>query len=74
MDLDTMLVVGLVLTLFSVPALMAAWAESRPLYFRAGVLVVAIGLVAWPYVRSPDEYSPENWMDISLTVAARIIP
>lgn len=74
MGLDTMLVVGFVLVLFGVPAVMAAWAESRPLYFRLAVLALAIGFIAWPTLRAPNEYGPQNWVDVSLTVAARIIP
>ena len=74
MSLETMLVVGLILCLFSMPAILAAWSESRPLYFRLGVLAVGIGLIAWPYLRSPVEFAPENWFEIALTVVAPIIP
>ena len=74
MSLDTMLVVGLILIIFCIPALLAAWSESRPLYFRAGALLVALGMVAWPVIRSPEAFAPANWIEISLTVVARIIP
>lgn len=74
MSLETMLVVGLILCLFCVPAILAAWSESRPLYFRLGVFVVALGLIGWPYLQSPAEYGPENWFEIALTVVAPIIP
>ena len=74
MGLDTMLVVGFVLVLFSIPAVMASWAEGRPLVFRVAVLVIALGFIAWPSLRSPEEFGPKNWVNVSLTVAARIIP
>ena len=74
MSLETMLVVGLVLILFSVPAILAAWSEGRPLYFRLGVLVVALGLIGWPYLQSPEKFAPQNWFEIALTVIAPIIP
>ncbi|MDG1739523.1 MAG: hypothetical protein P8L68_01295 [Paracoccaceae bacterium] len=74
MDLDTMLVVGFVLGLFSIPAILAAWSENRPLYFRLSVLALALGFIAWPTLRFPAEYGPSNWVEVSLTVAARIIP
>lgn len=74
MGLDTMLVVGFILVLLSIPAILAAWAESRPLYFRVSVMVLALALIAWPSLRFPTEYGPANWVEVSLTVAARIIP
>jgi len=74
MGLDTMLVVGFILVLFCVPAIMASWAEGRPLYFRVGVFVVALGFIAWPTLYAPDKYGPQQWVEVSLTVAARIIP
>ena len=74
MGLDTMLVVGFVLVLFSIPAVMASWAEGRPLLFRVIVLAVALALIAWPSLRAPEDYGPQKWVDVSLTVVARIIP
>jgi len=69
-----MLVVGLILVLFSVPAILAAWSESRPMYIRLGVFVIALGLIGWPYIQSPERFAPPNWFDIALSVVAPIIP
>ena len=74
MGLDTLLVAGFILTILSIPALLAAWADSRPLYFRLGFLGLALACIAYPYIQSPQDYGPQNWVEISVTVAARIIP
>ena len=74
MSLETMLVMGLVLLLFTVPAVLAAFSESRPLYVRLAVLLIAVGLIVWPYLRDPQHFAPQNWFEIALTVVAPIIP
>lgn len=74
MGYDVMLVSGLVLGIFCIPALLAAWAESQPLFLRAAFLLIAVAMIGWPVIHSPAEYGPKNWVDHSLNVAARIIP
>jgi hypothetical protein len=74
MGYDVMLVCGLILGLFCIPAMLAAWAESQPLFIRGAFFLIAIAMVGWPVIQSPAEYGPKNWVDLSLNVAARIIP
>lgn len=74
MNMDYALVSGFILVLFSVPAIIAAWAEGQRFYIRLAVLAVGLLLIEWTYISDTDRYAPENWPDAITRVAAVVIP
>jgi len=74
MNLDYILVGGLVLGVFSIPAMLAAWADGRPFLPRLGVLVLGVLMVEFCYFSDPSTYVSAEWMDAAMRVAASIMP
>ena len=74
MNLDYILVGGLILGVFSIPAMLAAWADGRPFLPRLGVFVLGVLMVEFCYFSDPSNYAPSEWMDAAMRVAASIMP
>ena len=74
MNMDYALIGGMVLVLFSIPAVLAAWADGQRLYIRMAVLALGLLLIEWAYISDTDHYAPRNWPNILAQGAARIIP
>lgn len=56
MDTDLILVIGVVLAAFSVPAMLNAYSESRPLLIAASMVLAAASAVVFAISQSPGEF------------------
>jgi hypothetical protein len=72
-DTDLILTAGLLFAALSVPMLLAAWVEGR--LPRAGlvVLILAIGLISYAVMYSPNTITLQAVPDIVLGVVARAL-
>jgi hypothetical protein len=72
-DTDLILTTGLFFAALSMPMLLAAWVEGR--LSRAGliVLLLAIGLIGFAVVNSPNSIALQDVPDIVLGVLARAL-
>ena len=73
MDNDVALIAGLGLAVLSVPAIFAAWSDSRRPRFGALAFVTGGGLVIWALSREPGGYRPGEIPDVLYGVIARIL-
>lgn len=74
MNMDYALIGGFILVLFSVPSIIAAWAEGQRFYIRLAVLAAGLLLIEWTYISDTDRYAPGKWPDAVARVAAVIVP
>jgi hypothetical protein len=61
LDSDLLLTIGIVLLVLSIPALLAAWAESRAPRTGAILIIAALGLIVTALLGKPGGYA---WNDI----------
>lgn len=73
MDWDAILTAGIVLLALSLPALVAAWAESRLSRLGTAMLALAAGMIGWPLYANPGGYQLAELPDVVLGVLARIL-
>ncbi|MDQ2089787.1 hypothetical protein [Marimonas arenosa] len=73
MDSDLALVVGLVVAVFSVPAVISALSERRAPRVAAIVLIVGGGLVAWSVSQKPGGYTLGEIPDVIVRVVGRYV-
>ncbi|MFB9148487.1 hypothetical protein [Roseovarius ramblicola] len=74
MDADLAMAIGLVLGVFSVPALLSAISEGRAPRVGALVMVIACGLILWAISHKPGGYTVGDLPAVILNVMARYIP
>lgn len=72
MDSDTFLVIGLIVGVLSIPAILAAYSESRAPRSAAILLMVASGLVALAVLTKPSGYSLAELPDVFTRVFAKL--
>lgn len=73
MDTDLILVLGLVFAVLSVPAILSAFAESRPPRFAALLMVAAGALIAVAVLQHPGGYSVREIPAVVIDVVARFL-
>ena len=73
MDFDLILTVGLIVAVFSVPAVISAISHNRTPRVAAIVMMVAGGLVAYAVTKKPNGYTLDQIPDVIVNVVARYI-
>jgi len=73
MDHDLALVVGLVVAVFSVPAVISAFSERRAPRVAAIAVIVGSGLFAWAITQKPGGYTIPEIPNTFVKVVARFI-
>jgi len=74
MDTDLMLVVGIVFAVLTVPSMISAYSDNRPIRAAALVLLLSLGLIAYAVSTHPGGYRFEEIPDVFFGVVARFIP
>lgn len=73
MDHDLALVVGLVVGIFSIPAVVSSISEHRAPRIAAIALIVSGGLVAWAATQKPGGYSVSDVPQTIVKVIGRYV-
>jgi len=73
MDSDLMLVVGLALVAFGIPALVSAFSDSRPPRAAAAAFVLGGGLITYAVMTNPGGYEIGDIPDVVMDVIAGVI-
>ncbi len=73
MSYDLAMVLGLVLWFFTVPALVAAYADLRVPRLGLAMLTVGAGLVTWAFTRSPRGYTLEQVAEAFVKVVRALL-
>lgn len=73
MDYDLYLVIGLVIAVFSVPAVVSALSDNRTPRVAAIVLIAGGGLVAWAATSKPAGYTLDEIPTVIVNVIGRYL-
>ena len=73
MDYDLYLVIGLVIAVFSVPAVVSALSDNRTPRAAAIVLIISGGLVAWAAASKHAGYTLDQIPNVIINVVARYL-
>ena len=73
MDYDLYLVIGLVIAVFSVPAVVSALSDNRTPRAAAIVLIISGGLVAWAAASKSAGYTLDQIPNVIINVVARYL-
>ncbi len=73
MDHDLALVIGLVVAVFSIPALVSAYSERRAPRVAAIAIIIGGGLVAWAVTQKPGGYQIDQIPNVVVKVVARYV-
>lgn len=73
MDFDTALVIGLVVGVFSIPAVVSAMSDRRTPRVAAVAMIVACGLVAWAVTQKPGGYTIDQVPSVVVKVIAHYV-
>jgi hypothetical protein len=73
MDADLALVIGLILAVFSVPAILSAFSDGRAPRVAALALIGGGALIVWALWSKPGGYAIEEIPDAFIRVVARVI-
>lgn len=71
MDTDLILVLGLVVVFFAIPALVSAYSDGRRLRAPTAALLIGVGLMVFAYVVHPGGYRLEQMPDVFFGVIGR---
>lgn len=74
MDTDLVLILGLLLIVFAIPAAMSAYSDSRLPVAPAATLLIAAGMIAFAHISHPGGYAPREVPDVFFTVVGRYLP
>ena len=74
MDTDLILILGLLLIVFAIPAVMSAYSDSRRPFAPAATLLIAAGMIVFAHVRHPGGYAPREVPEVFFTVIGRYMP
>ena len=72
-DSDLVLVLGIVVAVFSIPAAISAFSDSRPPRAAAIAVLVGGGLVLLAVLSNPGAYTPAGIPDVAARVLARLL-
>lgn len=73
MDSDLLLVIGLIVAVFAIPAIVSAFADGRPPRAAAVAVVIGGALVLSALVIRPGGYTPAQIPEAILRVVARVL-
>ena len=73
MDTDLFLTVGIVLSVLTIPSLVAAWADGRPPRVGALVLLAGAVLIAFAVMKRPGGYAFDEVPHVMLGVLGRVL-
>jgi hypothetical protein len=73
MDPDLMLVIGLVITVFTIPAILGAFAEGRAPRAASIAVLVGGGLIVLAISNNPGGYEISEIPDVFVDVVSRFI-
>ena len=74
MDTDLALVIGCFLAVLSVPSILSALSDDRPLRASALTVLIAGGLILYALTTHPGGYSFAELPDVFVSVAADFLP
>ncbi|MGD9863135.1 MAG: hypothetical protein AB7S99_07975 [Pseudodonghicola sp.] len=74
MDFDLILVLGLGVLLFSIPAAVSAYSDGRRPTLPALSLLIGAGMVGFAYVSHPGGYALSALPEVFFTVVGRYMP
>ena len=70
---DYLLTIGLVIGLFSIPAMLSAYADQRPPRASMAAFILAAATMAFAYTQKPGGYAPMDVPNVVVEVIADII-
>ncbi|MEM9579411.1 MAG: hypothetical protein AAF891_01890 [Pseudomonadota bacterium] len=73
MDHDLALVIGLVVSVFSVPAMVSAFSEGRVPRVAAIAILIGGGLAAWAITGKPGGYTMEQIPEVFVQVVRDLL-
>ncbi len=73
MDHDLALVIGLVVAVFSIPAVVSALSDRRTPRAAAIAMIIGGGLIAWAVAQKPGGYSIGEVPSVVVKVVARYV-
>lgn len=73
MDPDLAFVIGLIVGVFSIPAIVSAISEHRAPRVAAIAVIISGGLMAWAIMHKPSGYRVDQIPDVIVKVVARYI-
>lgn len=73
MDSDLLLTVGIVLSVLTLPSLLAAWTDGRPPRVGAILLLAGLGMVVLAVVQHPNGYAFGDIPHVMLGVLGRAL-
>ncbi|SLN20495.1 hypothetical protein TRL7639_00508 [Falsiruegeria litorea R37] len=74
MDTDLMLVLGMVVAVLSIPSMISAYSDDRPIRASAIVLLMSLGAVVYAIFSHPGGYTFEQIPEVFFGVVARFLP
>lgn len=73
MDYDTALVIGLIISVFSIPAAVSAFSDGRVPRAAALVIILGGGMVAWAVTGKPGGYTLDQIPDVFVKVTRDLL-
>ena len=73
MDSDLLLVIGIIVSAFAIPAVISAFSDGRPPRAAAIAVLVGGGLVLMAFLVKPGGYSANQIPEVFVRVVARMI-
>lgn len=73
MDTDLILTLGLMLSVFSIPAMMSAYSDSRRLRAPALIVLIAGGMILFALTTRPGGYRLAEIPEVFYSVVARYL-
>ena len=70
---DVMLVLGLGLSILTIPGLLAGFSEGRSIRLSSLSFLVAVGLIGYAYTQKPGGYQLSEVPDVIVQVIGQII-
>lgn len=70
---DYLLTIGLLLGLFSIPAMLSAYADRRPPRASMAAFILSVAIVAFAYAQHPGGYTPADVPNVVVSVIADIL-
>lgn len=70
---DYLLTIGLVIALFSIPAMLSAYADQRAPRMSMAAFILAVATIAFAYARHPGGYSPADVPNVVVSVIADVL-